>query len=70
MKGRKPPAKLSDHQPKYVRLTDAPARIRLDVKPVVKRGRVEIGIAVEEYEVPEEGGEVVGIEPRRPEPSD
>jgi len=61
---RKPPTKLSDRGPKYVRLTDLPARLKIEPPRSRRFGepRVMLEFSVERYEVPDDGADVLDFE--------
>jgi transcriptional regulator PpsR len=63
MSDEKPP-ELHQRPKKYARMTDLPARIRLDAEPVRAGTTTFLLFSIEEYDVPEEGGEVLLVRVR------
>lgn len=64
-RGRRPPPAPITAGPQFIRLTGAPGRIRLEAPDDEDDGGPLI-FTLEEYEVPEEGGEVLPFAPIRP----
>jgi hypothetical protein len=63
---KRPPLTPITDGPQYVRMTDLPARIRIgSPKAKLPRGRALLEISIEEYDVPEDGGDVLAIDSKR-----